>query len=79
MMRNWIITEPKCFLTNKTNLVLMLVLVDNLLETPSGILLIMAGGWLDEVETCLLLAFGLMKGLIGEKLVNNRAAVLPDQ
>ena len=34
-------------------------MVDNLLEIPYG----MAGGWLDEVEACLLLAFGLMKGL----------------
>ena len=44
------------------------LMVDNLMETPSGILLIMAGGWLDEVETYVLLAFGLMKGLVGPSL-----------
>ena len=43
---------------------LLQLIVDNLQETPSGILLRMAGGWLEEVDTYLVLTFGLMNGLV---------------
>ena len=43
---------------------LLELIVDSLLETPSGILFKMDGGWLEETETYFVLAFGLMKGLV---------------
>ena len=38
-------------------------IVDSLLKIPSGMLFRMFGGWLDIMETYLVLALGLIKGL----------------